>query len=144
MSEVHVVAVLGAGALGAAMAGRLGDTGYEVRLWNRTRERARAAAEHAAGVTAVASAAGAVEGASVVITVLRDGDAVAQVMADAITGVDEGAVWIQASTVGPVSARALAVLAREHGVAYLDAPVSGSTTPARPRGTVSVAPRRRG
>ena len=95
-------------------------------------------------MTAVASAAGAVEGASVVITVLRDGDAVAQVMADAITGVDEGAVWIQASTVGPVSARALAVLAREHGVAYLDAPVSGSTTPARPRGTVSVAPRRRG
>ena len=113
------------------MAGRFGETGHEVRLWNRTPERARAAAEHAARVTAVAAASGAVRGASVVITVLRDGGAVAQVMSDAITSVNEGAVWIQASTVGPVSARALADLAREHGVAYLDAPVSGSTTPAR-------------
>jgi 3-hydroxyisobutyrate dehydrogenase len=52
-------------------------------------------------------------------------------MADAIDAVDEGAVWIQASTVGPASARALADLARSHGLAYLDAPVSGSTTPAR-------------
>jgi 3-hydroxyisobutyrate dehydrogenase len=67
----------------------------------------------------------------VVITVLRDGDAVAEVMADGIAGLDESAVWIQASTVGPRSARALADLARDHGVAYLDAPVSGSTTPAR-------------
>lgn len=113
------------------MAGRLGETGHEVRLWNRTSERARAAAEHAAGVTAIASAPVAVTGASVVITVLRDGDAVTQVMADAIAGMDEGAVWIQASTIGPISARALADLAHEHGVAYLDAPVSGSTTPAR-------------
>jgi 3-hydroxyisobutyrate dehydrogenase len=113
------------------MAGRLGETGHEVRLWNRTPERARAAAEDATGVTAVASAPAAVAGASVVITVLRDGDAVAQVMTDAITSADEGAVWIQASTVGPVSASALADLAREHGLAYLDAPVSGSTTPAR-------------
>jgi 3-hydroxyisobutyrate dehydrogenase len=67
------------------MAGRFGETGHEVRLWNRTPERARAAAEHAARVTAVAAASGAVRGASVVITVLRDGGAVAQVMSDAIT-----------------------------------------------------------
>jgi 3-hydroxyisobutyrate dehydrogenase len=129
--ERQVVAVLGAGALGAAMAGRLGETGHEVRLWNRTPERARAAAEHAAGVTAVAAASGAIRGASAVLTVLRDGGAVAEVMSDAITAVDEGTVWIQASTVGPVEARALGDLAGKHGVAYLDAPVSGSTTPAR-------------
>jgi 3-hydroxyisobutyrate dehydrogenase len=131
VTENPVTAVLGAGALGAAMAARLGETGHEVRLWNRTPERARAAAEQAAGVTDVASAAAAVSDASVVITVLRDGDAVAEVMTDAIGSLKEGAVWIQASTVGPPSARALADLAAEHGVAYLDAPVSGSTTPAR-------------
>jgi 3-hydroxyisobutyrate dehydrogenase len=113
------------------MAARLGETSREVRLWNRTEERARAAAAQARGVTAVGAATEAVSGASVVITVLRDGDAVAEVMADAIAGVDKGAVWIQASTVGPRSAHALADLARDHGVAYLDAPVSGSTTPAR-------------
>jgi 3-hydroxyisobutyrate dehydrogenase len=131
VSDVRIAAVLGAGALGSAMAARLGETSHNVRLWNRTAERARAAAAQARGVTAADGAAEAVSGASVVITVLRDGDAVAEVMAEAIAGVDEGAVWIQASTVGPRSARALADLARDHGVAYLDAPVSGSTTPAR-------------
>ena len=131
MSDVPITAVLGAGALGAAMAARLGETGHDVRLWNRTAERAQAAAAHAQGVTAVGGAADAVSGASVVLTVLRDGGAVAGVMADAIAAFDDGAVWIQASTVGPRDARALAELAREHGVAFLDAPVSGSTTPAR-------------
>ena len=131
MSDVRITAVLGAGALGAAMAARLGEVGQDVRLWNRTAERARVAAAQARDVTAVASAGEAVSGAGAVITVLRDGDAVAEVMADAIASVGEGAVWIQASTVGPRSARALADLAREHGLAYLDAPVSGSTTPAR-------------
>jgi 3-hydroxyisobutyrate dehydrogenase len=113
------------------MAARLGQTGQEVRLWNRTAERARVAAAQSPDVTAVAAAGEAVSGAGAVITVLRDGDAVAEVMADAIANVGDGAVWIQASTVGPRSARALADLAREHGLAYLDAPVSGSTTPAR-------------
>jgi 3-hydroxyisobutyrate dehydrogenase len=113
------------------MAERLGETSHEVRLWNRTPERARAAAAQARGVTAFDTTSEAVHDASVVITVLRDGNAVAEVMADAIGGLDNGAVWIQASTVGPRSAGALANLARDHGVAYLDAPVSGSTTPAR-------------
>jgi 3-hydroxyisobutyrate dehydrogenase len=113
------------------MAARLGESGHEVRLWNRTEERARAVAAQAHGVTAVSGVIEAVSGAATVLTVLRDGDAVAEVMADAIAVVDSSAVWIQASTVGPRSAAALADLARDHGVAYLDAPVSGSTTPAR-------------
>ena len=131
MSEVRITAVLGAGALGAAMAARLGEVGHEVRLWNRTQERARDAAADARGVTAIGAVREAVAGAGAVLTVLRDGDAVGQVMDEAIAGLDPGCVWIQASTVGPRSARALADLARDHGVAYLDAPVSGSTTPAR-------------
>jgi len=131
MPEPSTVTVVGAGALGAAMAARLGETGYEVRLWNRTAERARAASAGVPGVTAVESLGRALTGAPVVITVLRDGDAVAEVMSEAITELDPGAVWVQASTIGPISARALADLADEQGVPFLDAPVSGSTTPAR-------------
>jgi len=131
MPPVSIVTVVGAGALGAAMAARLGETGHEVRLWNRTSERARSAAEEAAGVTAFDSLSQALQGASVVMTVLRDGDAVAEVMADAIAGLDRGTAWVQASTTGPAAARALADLAAEHGVPFLDAPVSGSTAPAR-------------
>jgi 3-hydroxyisobutyrate dehydrogenase len=131
MPPASTVTVIGAGALGAAMAARLGETGDQVRLWNRTAERARAASAQATGVTAVESLSEAVAGAPVVITVLRDGEAVTEVMSDAITELAPGAVWVQASTIGPVSARSLAQLADEHGVAFLDAPVSGSTTPAR-------------
>ncbi|MGA2007999.1 MAG: NAD(P)-dependent oxidoreductase [Solirubrobacteraceae bacterium] len=131
MSDARVVAVLGAGALGAAMAARLGELGNDVRLWNRTPERARAGAASAAGVVAVETTAEATLGAAAIITVLRDGGAVASVMATAIAEMPGDAVWVQASTVGPRSAEALADLARAHGVAYLDAPVSGSTTPAR-------------
>jgi 3-hydroxyisobutyrate dehydrogenase len=125
------VAVLGAGALGAAIAARLGDTGHQVQLWNRTPDRARAAAAASRGVTAVADSADAVKNARVVLTLLRDGDAVRDVMAHAIDSLDTGAVWVQSSTVGPDSARTLREFAQAHGVAYLDAPVSGSTDPAR-------------
>jgi 3-hydroxyisobutyrate dehydrogenase len=125
------VAVLGAGALGAAMAARLGETGHDVRLWNRTSSRAHAVAADSKGVTAVDDLRAAIGHAAVVITVLRDGPAVADVMKKAIGGLDTDSVWVQASTVGPQSARELAALAHQHGVAFLDAPVSGSTAPAR-------------
>jgi 3-hydroxyisobutyrate dehydrogenase len=131
MAQVPTITVIGAGALGAAMATRLGETGHQVRLWNRTAERAQAAAEGAQGVTAVVDLSDALEGSPVVFTVLRDGPAVAEVMAEGISRLESGAVWVQASTVGPEEARSLARLAAGHGVAYLDAPVSGSTTPAR-------------
>jgi 3-hydroxyisobutyrate dehydrogenase len=125
------VAVLGAGALGAAIAARLGDTGHHVNLWNRTPDRARAAAAASTGVTALAQVTDAVKDAPVIFTLLRDGDAVTDVMTKAIDSLDTGAVWVQASTIGPDSARMLAGLAATHRVAYLDAPVSGSTGPAR-------------
>jgi 3-hydroxyisobutyrate dehydrogenase len=126
-----IVAVLGAGALGAAIAARLGETGHEVRLWNRTPVKAEVAAADSRGVRSVAGVTDAVAGASVVFTVLRDGAAVATVMEAAIDSVAADAVWVQASTVGPESAKTLSDLAHAHGVAYLDAPVSGSTGPAR-------------
>jgi 3-hydroxyisobutyrate dehydrogenase len=113
------------------MAARLGETGHQVNLWNRTPDRARAIATASTGVTAVADLSEAVKQAPVVLTVLRDGDAVAEVMNTAIAGLDARAVWVQASTIGPHSARMLGELARTRAVAYLDAPVSGSTGPAR-------------
>ncbi len=120
--------MLGAGGLGATIAGRLGSQGHQVRLWNRHTGKADDAARDAPGVTAVDAAADAVDGADFVVTVLRDADAVAEVIEpvlDRITG-----VWVQVSTVGPDGAARLGRLASAHGVAYLDAPVSGSTEPA--------------
>jgi 3-hydroxyisobutyrate dehydrogenase len=125
------VAILGAGALGTAIAARLSDTGHQVRVWNRTPARAQAAAADSDDIVAMDTVSDAVRDASVVFTVLRDGAAVAEVMNAAIDALSPSAVWVQASTVGPDSAQALRELADAHAVAYLDAPVSGSTGPAR-------------
>lgn len=125
------VAVLGAGALGSAMAARLGQDGFKVRLWNRTAAKAEEAAAAAVGVEAAGTVAAAVADAAVVLTVLRDGHVVRDVAVELLPAMAEGSVWVQASTVGTEAAHRLRELADDHGVAFLDAPVSGSTPQAQ-------------
>jgi 3-hydroxyisobutyrate dehydrogenase len=50
MTDDAVVAVLGTGIMGAAMARNLVSAGMEVRVWNRSREKARPLAEDGAKV----------------------------------------------------------------------------------------------
>jgi 3-hydroxyisobutyrate dehydrogenase len=124
------VAVLGAGALGAAIAARLSEDGFDVRLWNRTPARAERVAAQSDRVVVAGTAAAAVEDADVVLTVLRDGTAVAAVAEEMLPAMRPAAVWVQVSTVGPAAARKLRYAALSRGISFLDAPVSGSTTQA--------------
>ncbi|WP_298461000.1 NAD(P)-dependent oxidoreductase [uncultured Cellulomonas sp.] len=128
---VITVAILGAGALGHAMAVRLDTQGLSVRVWNRTTSKAAAVADERADITVAGGVTEAVRDADVVLTVLRDEAAVAAVADDLLSGVRPDAVWVQASTIGPSAAGRLAARAAAAGVAYVDAPVSGSTGPAR-------------
>ena len=75
-------------------------------------------------------AADAVRGAGIILTVLSDGAAVADVLAAAAPGLAPGQIWVQVSTVGVKWNDELAGLARDHGLAYVDAPVLGSRVPA--------------
>jgi 3-hydroxyisobutyrate dehydrogenase len=131
------VAVLGTGTMGAPIARNLLEDGFDVRVWNRTREKADPLGE--AGATVCATAAEAVAGAAFVLTSLADADATAEVMDEggALGGMAEGAVWIQVATVGVSGAEELAELASEHGVAYVDAPLLGTKEPAE-KGTLVV------
>jgi 3-hydroxyisobutyrate dehydrogenase-like beta-hydroxyacid dehydrogenase len=74
MSENAAVAVLGTGVMGAAMARNLLAAGMEVRVWNRTREKADPLASD--GATVAASPAEASEGAKFMVTMLSDTTAV--------------------------------------------------------------------
>jgi len=123
-----VVALLGTGIMGAGMGRNLLRAGLPLRVWNRSRERA----EPLAGDGAVVAdrPADAVDGADVIVTMLADGPAVAQVMSDAEPGLAAGQVWVQASTVGIDWTDQLAGLARDRGLVYLDAPVLGTRQPA--------------
>jgi 3-hydroxyisobutyrate dehydrogenase len=113
------------------MAANLAAAGLAVRVWNRTREKAEPLAEH--GVEVEDSPADAATGAQVVVTMLADGDAVESVMAgdgEALAAMDDGAVWLQMSTVGIAATERLSRLAADRGVAFVDAPVLGTRAPA--------------
>ena len=124
------VAVLGTGIMGAAMARNLLAAGMEVRAWNRSREKAEPLADD--GATVTDSAVEAAEGADFVLTMLADASVIEEVVGDggALSALADGGVWLQMSTVGGEGSERLANLAKEHGVAYVDAPVLGTKQPA--------------
>jgi 3-hydroxyisobutyrate dehydrogenase len=122
------VAVLGTGIMGAGMTRSLLREGLDVTVWNRSTDKAKPLADD--GATVAETAAEAVAGADVVVTMLFDTDAVERTMADALDHVPDGAVWVQTSTVGVDGTARLAELARSKGVDFLDAPVLGTKAPA--------------
>jgi 3-hydroxyisobutyrate dehydrogenase len=125
------VAVLGLGTMGEPIARNLVRTGFVVRVWNRTREKAEPLA--GMGATVADTPAEAADGAHFVLTMLTDLDAVLEVMEEehgALDAMDPDAIWLQTSTVGVDGAAWLGQLAAEHGVAYVDAPVIGTREPA--------------
>jgi 3-hydroxyisobutyrate dehydrogenase len=122
------VALLGIGIMGAGMARNIAKAGIPLRVWNRSREKAEPLADVA---TVTDTAAEAVDGADVVITMLFDADAVDAVMKDVKLG--DNAVWVQSSTIG-VEATARLAKGRER---FVDAPVLGTRQPAE-NGTLLV------
>ena len=119
------VAVVGLGAMGSRMAGRLLEAGHRVVVWNRTSERARPLVER--GAEAAATPAGATGRAEVVLTVVSGPDAVMQVIEgpDGIAAAEHPVTLIEMSTVGPAAVLRLRS-ALPDGWGLLDAPVQGS------------------
>ncbi|NWG93007.1 MAG: NAD(P)-dependent oxidoreductase [Parvularculaceae bacterium] len=123
---MRTVAILGLGAMGAAMAARWRSKGVPLVAYNRNR--ARAAPLEAAGVRVFPTAREAAAAADIVVSMVADDDASRQIWQGAdggLEGVRQGAIVIDASTVSPVWARELAARAAIRGAAALDAPVGG-------------------
>jgi 3-hydroxyisobutyrate dehydrogenase len=134
------VAFLGLGAIGRPMAARLAAApDIELAVWNRTAERARAfATEHRA--RQAATPADAVRGASVVITCLPVSADVERLLdgPDGLAaGLSKGAALVDCTSGDPATSRRIAARLAEHGIGFLDAPVSGGTSGAE-QGTLTV------
>ena len=132
------VAFIGMGTMGAPMATRLVEAGFDVTVHNRTREREEGPA--AAGAARAASPQEAAAGADVVITMVSDTpDVEAVVLGEegALHGMKEGSVLIDMSTISPNVTREIAAKLSEKGVEMLDAPVSGGSEGAE-KGTLSI------
>jgi 3-hydroxyisobutyrate dehydrogenase len=123
------VAVLGTGIMGAGMTRSLLRAGLDVTVWNR--HPGRAAPLAADGAHVAGTPAEAVAGADAVITMLWDGNSVAEVMADALPAAPDGILWAQATTISVRDAGdLLPALADGCGARYIDAPVLGTRQPA--------------
>ena len=117
------VGILGTGLMGAPMALRLHQAGFEVTAWNRTAEKLMPLQQ--AGMAMVGSAAGAIASSPVTITMLSDAAAIeSTVLAEpaALTG----RTILQMGTIAPAESRELNQKIRAAGGAYLEAPVLGS------------------
>jgi len=127
-----VVAVIGAGIMGSAMARNLAAAGVSTRVWDRSLSATAPLAD--AGAVVAASAAEAVRDADVVITMLPTADAVESVIFDGgVAGAfARGSVWAQMGTIGVEATRRIAarLAGQRPGVLFVDAPVSGSKGPA--------------
>lgn len=130
MASNTTVAVLGAGGtMGFAMARNLARAGFDVRGWNRSREKAEPLTDDGAQV--LDSPAEAARGAEIVITMLADSGAVLDTMRSALAGdVGQNVIWVQTSTIGEEATDRCLALAREHGLEFVDAPVLGTKEPA--------------
>lgn len=125
-----VVAVVGTGRMGSAMARALVRGGAELVTHNRSLGRAHELAAELGARVAATPAAAAAE-SDVAITMLADGDAVRAIWdgpTGLVAGAHDGGVLVDMSTVAPDTLAPFAGRAAERGAGLLDAPVSGSTT----------------
>ena len=109
--------------MGGPMSKNLVDAGHIVRGFDPVPAAVETA--KANGVEVLDSGAAAADGADVVITMLPNGDLVKRCYADILPGVGGGTLFIDSSTISVDDAREVHELAGSHGVAQLDAPVSG-------------------
>jgi 3-hydroxyisobutyrate dehydrogenase len=119
------IGFIGLGNMGAPMAGNLVKRGYDVQGCDLLKANLDAAANR--GVKPAASAAEAVRGAAVVITMLPAGKDTIAVYEKAgiLQAADKGSVFVDSSTIDVTSARRAHDLARTANMLSLDAPVSG-------------------
>ena len=121
------LAFLGLGVMGYPMAGHLAAKGHEVTVYNRTAAKAEKwAAQH--GGNWAATPAEAAAGADMVMACVGNDDdlrAVCLGETGAFAGMKAGALFVDHTTVSAAVTRELYAAAKEVGVSFVDAPVSG-------------------
>jgi 3-hydroxyisobutyrate dehydrogenase-like beta-hydroxyacid dehydrogenase len=131
------VGFIGLGIMGSRQAANLARAGFELTVFNRTRETAETwAGEHGGRV---ASSPREVSG-DIVITMVVDGPQVEEMLLGddgAVHGAQPGTLFVDMSTIGPADARRIGGELIERGHGFVDAPVTGSAPKAQD-GTLTI------
>ncbi|HET9739181.1 MAG TPA: NAD(P)-dependent oxidoreductase [Solirubrobacteraceae bacterium] len=133
------VGFIGLGIMGSRQAANLARAGFELTVFNRTRERADEwAAEHGGHVAATPREVG--ERGDIVITMVVDRAQVEEMLLGeegAARGAKSGTLFVDMSTIGPAEARRIGAEVAARGHAFVDAPVTGSA-PRAADGTLTI------
>ena len=137
-SPSRKVAFLGLGVMGYPMAGHLAQAGHEVTAYNRTTTksiawheeytRATGQNDRKNGLNHAATPRAAVQGADIVFCCVgNDADlrSVASGNDGAFAGMKPGTIFVDHTTASASVARELHAVAKDRGLAFVDAPVSG-------------------
>ena len=121
------VAFIGLGVMGYPMAGYLQQKGYQVTVYNRTAAKAEKWAAQYGGAYAETPAKAAQGATLVFLCVGNDNDVRSVVYGEqgVLAGMASGSVLIDHTTASANLARELAQAAKQQGIGFLDAPVSG-------------------
>jgi 3-hydroxyisobutyrate dehydrogenase len=133
------IAFLGLGVMGHPMASHLAKAGHEVRVFNRSPEKAHAWATENTG-RACASVQEAARGTRFVFSCVGTDDDLRQVAlgpGGALAAMAPGGVFVDHTTTSAIVAREVDAAAREGGRYFVDAPVSGGQAGAQ-RGQLTV------
>ena len=121
------ISFIGIGLMGFPMAKNLLKSGFNLRAYNRSQDKADRLKEFGAEIST--SIKDVVTNSDVIITMLTDDAAVEKVMGsdEFISNIKEGATVIDMSSVNPVITKKYFKILKEKNINYLDAPVSGGT-----------------
>src|SRR2546423_4136077 len=124
---IKTISYLGLGTMGSGMASNLLKAGYKLTVWNRSAEKCEAFARK--GAQAADTPADAVRDVDLVMYSLSNDQAVEEVVCGTkgiLSGLKEGQIAIDMSTVLPATSLREEEAYAKHGVDFLDAPVFGS------------------
>ena len=121
------IGFIGIGLMGFPMAQNLLKSGYNLKAYNRSQDKADRLKEFGAEIST--SIKDVVTNSDIVITMLTDDASVEKVMSseEFIPNIKENATVIDMSSVNPVITKKYAEILEEKNINYLDAPVSGGT-----------------
>lgn len=137
MPDTFKITLIGTGLMGAPMSRNLMAAGHDLTVWNRSAEKTKPLV--AEGAKTAATAAAAINGADMIITMVADGFATQALLDDPAyhAALKPGMIWVDMSSAKPEHARAQSEALAAMGVAHLDAPVSGGTKGAE-AGTLAI------
>lgn len=120
------VGIIGLGMLGNAVAMHLLDEGFDLIVYNRTKEKTSQVEKKGAKIALTPKDV--TKNSDLIITIVKDADALEQISFGSdgiIEGIHEGVIVADMSTISPKESKDISEQFEKHGIVKLDIPVMG-------------------